>query len=938
MAEVVLKITGDNTSAENALNETANTLSQVSTTAKKTSSDIKKGLDDVAASAKKANDEIANPKPSENQKKILSATQQLKKEIKELEAAALAAGEGTEKWAENIALAGQKKADLKDLKEAIAALDPDAVAKTFLGLASSVAGAFTVTQSAIALTGARSEELEKTLLKVQAAQGLLSGLQQLANTKDELGKAKIIILNKLNVLELSKINAQIKAQILLTGAESIEVATLTAAKNTQAAANAKLTISQRILNLVMNSNPIGILIAALAALAAVVVTYISQTESAKKAEEERSRAIDGTIIKTKELRDAYNEYIIALEEVKTQQLVLSGALTETEGKLRDLSERNRIALQEIKNETKGKLAEAGGFWDDLGTSITSALTGYTEEQVTYFKNIETIREESDKLNANQLKTAAERLKIQAEADKKAAEDRKRKQKEASDEFLKAEKDFQDALKSLREKARAAEIQSLSGSERIEAERKLNQEGIDALEKSLIQKGKLIDRSFELSEEQQKQFGIIRNQIDKEANDKLLAQNKAFYEKSKKDQEEANQAALDFANQQVDANQKALSEANKAKVLLTKEGSKERLDSEVQALESERDFILQNTTLTNDQRVILEQETLQKIADLQKDFADKQPSSLAKLLGITDAELEKVKAGLNKAGEQLKTFFTSQISEQTKLLDEQLKLNDEAADSRDKNIDDLQRQLEEELKLQKDGLANNVDAIKSQIADEQAAKQSALENEKRIKEEKKKLALAQLAIDSATQVSDLVTSSTEIFKAFSAIPFVGVPLAIATISLMLGAFISAKAKAVQAINQGFKEGGYTGDYGVDEVAGSVHGQEFVSTAKTTKKHRKLLEAMHTDNYSHLTFQDLSPLLSGTGVTFNREVLNEISVDQAKYNQQKTEGPERLLKAMESTNKNINKFFQHYKNKPEDKILPDGTKVIKKGDKIRIIRKK
>jgi hypothetical protein len=116
-AEVVLKLTGDTTDAESDLTRVANTLVGVDKIAQKTSSDIKKGFEDVAASAKKANDEMSNPKPTENQKKVLSATQQLKKEIKEYEAAALAAGEGTAEFARNIALAGQKKADLKDLKE-----------------------------------------------------------------------------------------------------------------------------------------------------------------------------------------------------------------------------------------------------------------------------------------------------------------------------------------------------------------------------------------------------------------------------------------------------------------------------------------------------------------------------------------------------------------------------------------------------------------------------------------------------------------------------------------------------------------------------------------------------------------------------------------------------------------------------------------------------
>lgn len=42
---------------------------------------------------------------------------------------------------------------------------------------------------------------------------------------------------------------------------------------------------------------------------------------------------------------------------------------------------------------------------------------------------------------------------------------------------------------------------------------------------------------------------------------------------------------------------------------------------------------------------------------------------------------------------------------------------------------------------------------------------------------------------------------------------------------------------------FKEGGYTGAVGVNDVAGLVHGQEFVINAAATKRHRSLLEAIN-----------------------------------------------------------------------------------------------
>lgn len=44
--------------------------------------------------------------------------------------------------------------------------------------------------------------------------------------------------------------------------------------------------------------------------------------------------------------------------------------------------------------------------------------------------------------------------------------------------------------------------------------------------------------------------------------------------------------------------------------------------------------------------------------------------------------------------------------------------------------------------------------------------------------------------------------------------------------------------------GFKEGGYTGNYGTSQVAGVVHGKEFVVNAEGTRRNRAALEAMNS----------------------------------------------------------------------------------------------
>lgn len=68
-----------------------------------------------------------------------------------------------------------------------------------------------------------------------------------------------------------------------------------------------------------------------------------------------------------------------------------------------------------------------------------------------------------------------------------------------------------------------------------------------------------------------------------------------------------------------------------------------------------------------------------------------------------------------------------------------------------------------------------------------------------------------------------------------------------------AIASAGAGLISAFKQpaGFKDGGYTGGGGVNDVAGVVHGQEYVMPADMTKRYRGDLEAMRRGTYGAAT---------------------------------------------------------------------------------------
>lgn len=78
--------------------------------------------------------------------------------------------------------------------------------------------------------------------------------------------------------------------------------------------------------------------------------------------------------------------------------------------------------------------------------------------------------------------------------------------------------------------------------------------------------------------------------------------------------------------------------------------------------------------------------------------------------------------------------------------------------------------------------------------------------------------------------------------------------------------------------GFANGGYTGNGGVNEVAGVVHGQEFVMPANMTSKYRPLLEAMRAGKISPSSGASSLGGGSGLNVSVHNYGNSKISVER------------------------------------------------------------
>lgn len=118
--------------------------------------------------------------------------------------------------------------------------------------------------------------------------------------------------------------------------------------------------------------------------------------------------------------------------------------------------------------------------------------------------------------------------------------------------------------------------------------------------------------------------------------------------------------------------------------------------------------------------------------------------------------------------------------------------------------------EEEVSKAEEAVDREIDARNAGYASDVEGAQRKLDEEKRIldeaQKEKQKALKAQQALDTAMQVSSLITASANIWKSLSSIPYIGYILAAAAVAGMFASFAASKVKASQAAKVQYGEGG------------------------------------------------------------------------------------------------------------------------------------
>lgn len=252
---------------------------------------------------------------------------------------------------------------------------------------------------------------------------------------------------------------------------------------------------------------------------------------------------------------------------------------------------------------------------------------------------------------------------------------------------------------------------------------------------------------------------------------------------------------------------------------------------------------------------------------------------------------------------------------------------------DDQISAQQDMVNKQEQLARQGLANSLDIERKRLAELKKQREEALAQQK-------KIAKAKQAVEATEQTVSLITASANIIQSLSSAGPVGLAIAGVTIAAMFAAFLAAQIKAGQVANQGFYTGGYTGDGGKYDAAGTVHKGEFVFDQENTREYRSLFDAIHKGNKVDI-YANMADLLEGTGVALpTDEMAGKLQIAN-EYRQEQRAGYSG--NALAETNKRLDEIKDEIsairkKDKEHMSINQDGTQVFRKGNKTITLTKK
>ena len=562
---------------------------------------------------------------------------------------ALAAGKESPIGQEALARAAEMERRTDDLNTEVAMLaERGRNLNAALELSGTVIGGFAAFQGIQAALGVESEEFEETLIKLNAAQSALMGIEQVRAALQKGSAAQLVISNGL-----------LKAQALLTGELTIKQAALNVVSRTTTAITGAWTKAQVFLNAVMSANPISLIIIGIGALIAAIIGLIvyfdeivaglkrigqaylkfygiidETDEDVKQKQIQREKDLgaerDRQLAKIDEQKnatiDAANETIKALERERE--------ILENQGKASDeatikILEAEVAKQQAVLDANKKKIDSYVEYYTNLAALRGQDLDEFKASMRAQGVDLDNLQERANAIleeNEQNVRLAESRItKFRREQrEKQAADQKAANDKEISD----AEKRVQDQL-ALEEKLADLRVATIEDeTERRRAELKLRHERELADMRERFGENTELEKLLTIKQSQE--IAALEQELWEKEQERLAAQDQLDLEAQEAEDEKERlrleqqqasiQQSLDFANQSLEL-------ATEINALLDQMAQERRdkitkdRDADLTELEENRKKDLANENLTERQRINLENRYAQQEFEIRKSAAE-----------------------------------------------------------------------------------------------------------------------------------------------------------------------------------------------------------------------------------------------------------------------------------------------------------------------------
>lgn len=485
--------------------------------------------------------------------KLTQSNKSLKSQIKEATIELIKAQEEFGDYSKQALDAAKNVATLKDkiaeASETANLFDPGKKFQVVAGAISAMASGFAVAQGAMGLFGEQSEELEKTLVKVQSAMALSQGLSSIADAGKDFTRLKSIVVDALKSIATAKAldAAASEAEAAATVQSSVATAADTTVKGGATAATVALTVATNLWSaaVAIATAPITLIVLAIAGLIAGIGyltgafgDFSGEAAAAAKNNKRLNSEMDSLekqSKKTNEKMELTNGYLLDMAKASGKSSAEIRKLSE-ELANQEVAEKKANAQKAYSIYLEAKRAvEVGNATDAQKESLKRATELYKEQNKTYEESLSKrtklrldnrvaeVQEETDA--RNKAREAAQ------EAEKKRLEDLKEANKKRLEEIKAAQKKQAEELAALRKEQANIEQSLLRG----------NQDLNDKTEEEKLARQR--QRAFEEIEILKKK-GIDVESITRLTEEKFITLEDELRQKRKEEQQKAYDADLE----------------------------------------------------------------------------------------------------------------------------------------------------------------------------------------------------------------------------------------------------------------------------------------------------------------------------------------------------------------------------------------------------------